>query len=471
MAPRLGHQPSIETPRARQLLHDLGEAGHAVVAIVLVEGGPGGGQPRPAEADDLDAGLAAAQLLGERGRVEVAARFSAGDEDARHRAGGDVPGAAPAARRDALQIDRGEIELVQLDQLVVLEAGLFQLGDELGGVADEHDRQAARTQVGARHALDVLGGDAIDLLRVVGEVLQVEAVEDRVQHLQRDRVGRLDGQREVAGEERLRRVQLALVDRLLLQADELVDGQPKGLDRRLGPGIGVRDDGPGPLERVHLGRGAVGEAAIGAQHALQPVAAFAAEDLHRQVERHVVLVSAADGELADADLGLDRAGSIDDDDATGRVGRIRRGRRRHVALRPVAERLGHRRHGGVDAHVADEGDQRVVRVVPAPVERHEIVARQRRHRVRRPVARLAVGMEAEDQALDHRAGHVVRILVAHLQRRQQLLALPLELLGREGRPADDVGEQLQPLVQVARQQDGVGEGQVGAGAGAEVRRP
>ena len=104
MAPRLGHQPSIEPPRPRQLLHDLGEAGHAVVAIVLVEGGPGGGQPRPAEADDLDAGLAAAQLLGERGRVEVAARFPAGDEDARHRAGGDVPGASAAARRTRFRL-------------------------------------------------------------------------------------------------------------------------------------------------------------------------------------------------------------------------------------------------------------------------------------------------------------------------------------------------------------------------------
>jgi hypothetical protein len=73
IAPRLGQQAAIEAPRARQLLHDLGEAGHAVVAIVLDERGAGGREARPAEAHDLDVRLEAAQLLGERGRVEVAA--------------------------------------------------------------------------------------------------------------------------------------------------------------------------------------------------------------------------------------------------------------------------------------------------------------------------------------------------------------------------------------------------------------
>ena len=49
---------------------------------------------------------------------------------------------------------------------------------------------------------------------------------------------------------------------------------------------------PASLQRVDVGRRAVGEAALGSQHAVQAVAAFAAEDLDREVERHVVRVLA-----------------------------------------------------------------------------------------------------------------------------------------------------------------------------------
>ena len=108
---------------------------------------------------------------------------------------------------------------------------------------------------------------------------------------------------------------------------------------------------------------------------MQPVAAFAAEDLDREVERQVVRVPARQADVADADLGLDRAGPIDDDDAPRRRWRIRR-RGGGVSTRaPVAERpLG----AGKRLFVVDVADDREDRVVGAEVrlvERHEVVAR------------------------------------------------------------------------------------------------
>ena len=92
----------------------------------------------------------------------------------------------------------------------------------------------------------------------------------------------------------------------------------------LGPRVGVGDDVAGLLERVDVGRRAVGQAALGAQHAVQPVAAFAAEDLDREIQRQVVLVLARQADVADADLGLHRARPVDDDDAPRRRRRLDR---------------------------------------------------------------------------------------------------------------------------------------------------
>ena len=146
--------------------------------------------------------------------------------------------------------------------------------------------------------------------------------------------------------------------------------------------------GPGLLVGVHVGRRAVGEAAIRPQHALQPVAALAAEDLHRQVQRQVVGVIARGSPSWPTRISVCTAPGRSTT-TTRRVGVGRIGLRSTagtVAARPVAERLLHRRRGGVGADVADDGDQRVVRREPLLVERDEVVARQRGQRLRRAVA-------------------------------------------------------------------------------------
>ena len=72
-------------------------------------------------------------------------------------------------------------------------------------------------QVLLRDALDVVDGDRVDALAIRLQLVQIEAVEHRVEHLQRDRARRLDRQREAAGQVRLRVGQLALLHALALQ--------------------------------------------------------------------------------------------------------------------------------------------------------------------------------------------------------------------------------------------------------------
>ena len=60
---------------------------------------------------------------------------------------------------------------------------------------------------------------------------------------------------------------------------------------------------------------------------METVAAFAAENLDREIQRQIVGVLSRQREVADPDLGLDGAGAVDDDDAAGwrrRVDRLRR---------------------------------------------------------------------------------------------------------------------------------------------------
>ena len=187
-------------------------------------------------------------------------------------------------------------------------------------------------------------------------------------------------------------------------------------------------DRAGHLEGIEIGGRAVGELPLRAQHLLQPVGALAAEDLHGLIDRLVVVVLARNREVADPDLGLHRVLLVDDDHALGRVGRLGRAGDRHRARLPAAEIFLEARHrlGGLD--VADHGEQRVVGDEVAAVEVDEVGARQRGQRFGRAVAGQAVRMEAVDQAIDHLAGHRVRILGRHLERRQRLLPLPVDFL-------------------------------------------
>ena len=143
---------------------------------------------------------------------------------------------------------------------------------------------------------------------------------------------------------------------LPLQADELVDGQPQRLDRRLGPRVGLGDDGARRAgsassrpTRRRSGR------ARERSTPLQPVRALPAEDLHGQVERHVVVVLAAEcaswptrisvctapGRSTTTTRRSAAGGSIGSTVGT-------------VAARPVAERLLDAGHRLVDADVADD---------------------------------------------------------------------------------------------------------------------
>ena len=179
---------------------------------------------------------------------------------------------------------------------------------------------------------------------------------------------------------------------LPLQPPELVDDEPQRLARHLGSRVGIGDDVARVLERVDVGRGAIGQAAIRAQHAVQPVAAFATEDVDRQIERQVVLVPARQADVADANLGLHRTGTVDDDDAPGRRRRIDRlGRQcaRSVPHLPNARSAPANASSWRD--VADDREDGVVGAEPGLVERDEVVARDARNRLRRARVGPAVG--------------------------------------------------------------------------------
>ena len=115
------------------------------------------------------------------------------------------------------------------------------------GVADEHDRQAIGTEVAARDALHIIRRHAPHALGKRLQLLERQLVEQLIEHLRGNRVGRLDRQREVAGQVGLRALELALVDALALQLVELVDREPQRLGGRVGPRVGLGDDAAGRL--------------------------------------------------------------------------------------------------------------------------------------------------------------------------------------------------------------------------------
>ncbi len=118
-------------------------------------------------------------------------------------------------------------------------------------------------------------------------------------------------------------------------------------------------------------------------------------------------------------------------------------------------------------HVADDGENRVVGAEPRLVERDEIVAGDAADRLRRPGVGPAVRMKAVNQAVEHHPGDVVRILVADLEPRKNLLPLPLELLGRERRVSRQIGHHVEPECEAVLHHDGVDERQIAARPGAD----
>ena len=285
-------------------------------------------------------GLARAERLDERAGVEIAGRLAARQHHPHAFSGvrrQRPPAAAP--RPPFFEVGGQQVHLLDRDALELAEADALQIVDERVGVADEHDRQAIRLEVAARDALDVVRRHLLHALAIGLQLLERQLVEQLIEHLRRDRVGRFDGQREVPDQVGLRAAELAVVDALALQLAELVDDQAQRFGGALGARVGLGDDAAGGLVGVEIRRRAVGETALRAQHLLQPVGALAAEDLHRLIHRQIVVVLARDAELPDANLRLHRVGLVDDDDALGRRRRIDRLERRHLARLPVAERL------------------------------------------------------------------------------------------------------------------------------------
>ena len=232
-------------------------------------------------------------------------------------------------------------------------------------------------QVQPRDALHVVHADRVHAFAVRLKLIEIQSVEHRVQDLQRDLARRFNRQRETAGQIRLRIPQLAFADAIAQQFPHFVNHQTQRLAGRLRPRVRLRDDVPRLGEGVHVGRRAVREAALGPQHAVQPVGSFAAEDFGREVERHEIVVLPRDPDVADADLRLHGAGPIDDDESARRRRRI--GRLRHLRARrsPFAERAFGPAERLVRLHVADDGEDRIVRAEPLAVERDQVVASDR----------------------------------------------------------------------------------------------
>jgi len=73
------------------------------------------------------------------------------------------------------------------------------------------------------------------------------------------------------------------------------------------------------------------------------------------------------------------------------------------------------------------------------MERHKVVARQPTDCVSGARTGHAVGMEAEDEPLNHQVGHRLGIFGRDFQRRQRLLPLALDFRGNKRRPPGHVG--------------------------------
>ena len=149
-------------------------------------------------------------------------------------------------------------------------------------------------------------------------------------------LGRLERQRQIAGQVGLRIAQLAFAHALAAQAGELVHDQAQDLGRRLGACVGRGRDLACLRERLEIGLRAIGETAVGPQHLVQAVHPFAAEDPDCHVQGEEIGVPAGNPEMADTHLGLHRVGLVHDDDAPGRQRAARR--RREAESRAAASR-------------------------------------------------------------------------------------------------------------------------------------
>ena len=135
------------------------------------------------------------------------------------RAGAARPtGGRPRLRGRTAEIGGRQVEVLNRHHFEFAEPDRLDLRDDHGRITDEHDRQPRRVEVAPRDPLQVVHGDCAHPFADRLEILDVQLVEQHVEDLGGDRARRLDRQREVPCQVRLRVLELEGVDPLALEA-------------------------------------------------------------------------------------------------------------------------------------------------------------------------------------------------------------------------------------------------------------
>jgi hypothetical protein len=98
------------------------------------------------------------------------------------------------------QIRRRQVQLRKGDTFDLIESYAGQILAKHRRVTDQDDRQLVGMEVLLRHTLDVVDADRIHAFAVRLQLVEIEAVEHRVQDLKRNRARRFDGQRKTPGQ-------------------------------------------------------------------------------------------------------------------------------------------------------------------------------------------------------------------------------------------------------------------------------
>ena len=118
----------------------------------------------------------------------------------------------------------------------------------------------------------------------------------------------------------------------------------------------------------------------------------------------------------------------------------------------------------------DNGQHGIVGQIVRAMKRHQVAARDGADRPRRTALGHAVRVESVDQTVEDDVGNVGGIVVADLQARQHLVALPLDLGRREGRAPRHVGQQIEGEVEAVLHDEDVDETEVAGRAPLPARR-
>ena len=298
---------------------------------------------------------------------------------------------------------------------------------------------------GGPHGVD---RDRLDAGPVVHELLERQAMHGESAEGADDRARRFEPEREDADQEIARCHQLGLADRRVAHPLELGDGVDHRGHGDFGVDRGAGRERAGPTTHVEAGAGAVGVALLLAQPHVEPGVEQTAEDGRH--DRHGVEVGDLSRQTAmtDADLGLDGARAVDDTDDPAPTGgavdddraAIGAGRSRG----PVREQAGRDGQGVQAPKVAPDHERGPRRIERPVVGSPEHVGFETGDRLGGPargtVIRRVRGVDRRDVDL---VGTAAWVRLGLEQVVQPLVAQPLDLIGRERRPKQDLGQQLQ----------------------------